>query len=304
MKYRAPRNPQDFSLYRRLYLFACLGLALLLPIHIAAQDFDDTVGDTYEDEYSDEYYDDEGYFEDDYYDEGDYPVEDGYYDDEYFEGGDDYYEGDDEFYGDGGEFYDDEGFDDEFSDEELDEFDAEFEEEDLDLADDQAGEVELAEVERKEIKEPRIPWGYTAKVSVSSPWLVGLGLTPWWYSFIDGHFVLDFPAKSIAGQTLSYSAEISTYSFDNKHPSGGTFQGIALLGYLRFPWGPLELSGGGGLYGFETITGGLMFGASYRVPFIKFLDITVDSRMNYVMKSAKGEPAYWFDIGGSIGYLF
>ena len=77
-----------------------------------------------------------------------------------------------------------------------------------------------------------------------------------------------------------------------------------MLGYLRFPWGPLELSAGGGLYGFDVITGGLMFGTSYRVPFIRFINVTVDTRLNYVMKTGTGGAAYWMDIGGSLGYPF
>ena len=292
-----PKPPADFqrrSLWRRL------GIACLLALWpLAAQAQDPAPPDTgyFEDDYYyDEYFDDEGYFDDEY-------ADDEYYDDEF--GGDEYY--DDEYYDDEGggfdEYYDDEGFDDQFSEGELEAFEGQALDDSLALADPAAGEVELQEIEQREIKEPRIPLGYTAKLTIASPWLVGLAFDSWWYSLVDGRLTLDFPQKTLAGQTLSYSLELGSYSFVNQHPSGGAFKGIAMLAYLRFPWGPLELSTGGGLYGFDVITGGIMLGTSYRVPFIRFMSVTVDTRLNYVLDTGAG-AAYWMDIGGSLGYVF
>ena len=279
-----------------------LALAILTPSMVLAQDAfaEDTL--FYDDEYYDDDYDSEDYFEDDYYD--DEYADDEYYDDEYSEGADEYYDEADEFYEEG---FDEEGFE-EFSDEEFSDEDAEFEDAAADgginLADDRAGEVELGEVEQKEIKEPRIPWGYTARITASSPWLVGMGLTPWWYSFIDGRVTLDFPTKTIAGQSLTYAVEISSFSFIHTHPSKGTIQGVSILGLAKFPWGPLEISAGAGLYGFSVLTGGMVFGASYTLPFIKLIEVTTESRLNYVMDSSIESAIYWMDISGSIGVSF
>ena len=283
-----------------------LALAILTPSMVLAQDAfaEDTL--FYDDEYYDDDYDSEDYFEDDYYD--DEFADDEYYDDEYSEGDDEFFDEADEFSDEG---FDEEGFDEfddgEFSDEFFDD-DAEFEDAAADgginLADDRAGEVELGEVEQKEIKEPRIPWGYTARITASSPWLVGMGLTPWWYSFIDGRVTLDFPTKTIAGQSLTYAVEISSFSFINNHPSKGTIQGISILGLAKFPWGPLEISAGAGLYGFSVLTGGMVFGASYTLPFIKLIEVTTESRLNYVMDSSIESAIYWMDISGSIGVRF
>ncbi len=273
-----------------------LALAILTPSMAHAQDAfaEDTL--SYDDEYYDDDYDSEDYFEDDYYD-------DEYYDDEYLEGDDEYYDEVDEFSDEGFDEFDEDEFSDEFFDE-----NAEFEDTAADaginLADDRAGEVELGELEQKEIKEPRIPWGYTARITASSPWLVGMGLTPWWYSFIDGRVTLDFPTKTIAGQSLTYAVEISSFSFTHTHPSAGTIQGISILGLAKFPWGPLEISAGAGLYGFSVLTGGMVFGASYTLPFIKLIEVTTESRLNYVMDSSIKSAIYWMDISGSIGVSF
>ena len=133
---------------------------------------------------------------------------------------------------------------------------------------------------------------------------MGIGLTPWWYSYIDGRVTLDFPTKTLAGQSLTYSAEISSFSFTNQHPSGGTIQGISVLGLGKFPWGPIELSAGAGIYGFDVITGGIVFGASYTLSFIKLLEVTAESRLNYVMDSSIKSAIYWMDITGSVGITF
>ena len=274
-----------------------LALALLIPSLALAQDTT-----SFDDEYFDDDYDSEGYFDDDYYDE-EY-ADDEYFDDEYSGDDDEYYDEADEFYDEG---FDDEGFD-EFSDDEFLDEEAEFDDfaadDGLDLADDRAGEVELGEVVQREIKEPRIPWGYTARITASSPWLVGMGLTPWWYSFIDGRITLDFPTKTIAGQSLTYGVEISSFRFIHTHPSGGTIQGVSVLGLAKFPWGPLELSAGAGLYGISVITGGMVFGASYTLPFVKLFDVTAESRLNYVLNSTVNSAIYWMDISGSIGIKF
>ena len=131
-----------------------------------------------------------------------------------------------------------------------------------------------------------------------------MGLTPWWYSFVDGRVTLDFPTKTLAGQSLTYAVEVSSFRFTNSHPSGGIIQGVSILGLVRFPWGPLELSAGAGMYGFSVITGGMVFGASYTLPFIKLIDVMVESRLNYVMDSWLESPIYWMDISGSIGVTF
>ena len=278
-----------------------LALLFLAPALAQAQSGfeDDTVA--VDDEFYEDDFDADDYFDDEYAD--DEFADDEFYEDELGE--------DDTFFDEGDEFFDegfdDEGFD-EFSDDaffdEGDEFEDAVAEDGLDLADDQAGEVELNEVEQKEIKEPRIPWGYTAKISASSPWLVGAGLTPWWYSFVDGRVTLDFPTKTIAGQSLTYSAEISTFSFTHTHPSGGTIRGISVLGLGKFPFGPIELSAGAGIYGFDVITGGMVFGASYTLSFIKVIELTTESRINYVMDSSINAAIYWMDITGSVGVSF
>jgi hypothetical protein len=254
---------------------------------MAAQEFFDDDTTYYEDEYYDDY-DTEGYFGD----EEDYGVEgDEYYEDEYYEEGE-YYDED--------AYYEDEYYDDEFGDEAVDEG--------LDLADDRAGELELvevAELEQKAIKEPRVLRGYTVKVAVVSPWYAGLGLNSWWYSNIDVRLAVDIPRKGdLAGLALGYSVEISTYKFEHTHPSGGEFGGVAMLALMRVPLGPLTVTAGGGIYGFATITGGMVFGASYTLPFFKYIDITVDSRLNYVQGGLPAGAAYWLDVGGSFGMKF
>lgn len=251
--------------------------------------------DFFDDEFFDEF-DDEGFFEDDSaFDEDDEFVDDEFVGDEF---------ADDEFSDDS--FFDDE----EFADEEIDETFEEFDEDtsdDLILADDQAGEVELSEIEQKVIKEPRIIRGYTFKVAAVSPWLAGLGLNEWWASSVDARVSLEFPPKydnEGNAAPLRYLIEATSYSFVNKHPSGGNFSGAAILGILKFPVGPIKVLTGGGIYGFETISAGVVFGAIYKIPFIKFLDITIDSRMNYTQKGTPTGATYWFDVGGSIGFRF
>ena len=82
------------------------------------------------------------------------------------------------------------------------------------MADDQAGEVELQELELKEVKEPRVLRGYTAKLSMASPWQVGLGFDSWWYSFIDTRLSLDLPRKTTLGAVqVAYTLEVATFSF-------------------------------------------------------------------------------------------
>lgn len=256
--------------------------------------------DFFADEYFDEF-DDEGYFEDD----------SSFFEEQGF-GGEE--ASNDEFFDD--EFSDDSFFDDEeFAVEEFDDTAEEFDEaaideepaDDLTLADDQAGEVELSEVEQKAIKERRIIRGYIFKVAAVSPWLVGLGLDQWWASSVDARISVEFPPKydneGIAAP-FRYLVEITSYSFVNKYPSGGNFSGAAILGMLKFPVGPIKLLAGGGIYGFETISAGALFGATYRIPFIKFLDITIDSRMNYTQNGTPSGATYWFDVGGSIGFRF
>ncbi len=179
-------------------------------------------------------------------------------------------------------------------------------EEDLDLADDQAGEVELQEIEQRKIREPRVIRGYTAKVSVASPVMVGLGFDAFWYSYIDARVALDLPRKAGAGSLApAYSLEVATFSFVNDHPRGGQFRGVALQALMRIPLGPLKVSAGGGMYASGSdIRGGMLFGAGYTIPFIRFLDITAESRLTYIQDATPSGAAYWLDIGGSIGYRF
>ena len=287
----------------RWALLAALVLLVASPVPIVAQQFFDDDTTYYEDEYYDDY-DAEGYFGD----EEEYGVEgDEYYEDEYFDDEGEYYEDEGEYYEDDAyfedEFYDEgefEEYDDEFGDEGFDEG--------LDLADDQAGEivlVEVAEIEQKRIKEPRVLRGYTVKLAVISPWYAGLGLNSWWYSNIDARLAVDIPRKGdLAGVTLGYTLEISTYSFEHTHPSGGQFGGVAMLAMMRVPLGPLTVTAGGGVYGFATVTSGMIFGASYTLPFFKYIDITMDSRLNYVQGGLPAGAAYWLDVGGSFGMKF
>ncbi len=283
-------------------LLATLVLLVAAPGPVAAQEFFDDDSTYYEDEYYDDS-DAEGYFgdEEDYGVEGDEYYEDEYYDDEGEDYEEDEYYDEDAYYED--EYYDEgefEEYDDELGDEAVDEG--------LDLADDQAGEIELvevAELEQKPIKEPRVLRGYTVKVAVVSPWYAGLGLDSWWYSYIDARVAVDIPRKGdLAGLSLGYTVEISTYKFEHTYPSGGEFGGVALLAMMRVPLGPLTVTAGGGVYGIATVTSGMVFGASYTLPFFKYIDITVDSRLNYVQGGLPDGAAYWLDVGGGIGMKF
>ena len=297
--------PLILTTARRFGWLPAVAVALmLLPANGGAQEFfsEDTSG-YYDEEYGD-FYDDE-YFEGEYY-EDEYTDEfgdEGYFDDEdYFgEGEEGYYGEEDEFYDDD-TFYDDEGFEEEFLGE-GDPFEAE---DDLELADDSAGEVELQEIEKPKIKVPRVIRGYNAKIVVISPWLVGLGFDSFWYSTIDVRVALDLPRKGGAGALApAYSLEVGTFSFVNQHPIGGKFAGVSLQGLMRIPLGPIEALAGGGIYASGgDIRGGMVFGATYRIPFIKFLWFTVDSRLTYVQDATATGASYWLDVGGSIGYPF
>ncbi|UCH11363.1 MAG: hypothetical protein JSU61_05600 [Fidelibacterota bacterium] len=287
------------------------GLAAF-PVTAAAQEYhpDDTTG-----YYEDEYYEDQ-YYEDEYY-EGEY-YEDEYYEGEYYEDeySDEYYYEEDygeEGYYDEGEYYEDdayndqEGFDETFDDAYLEEVGPVEGEEDLELVDDQAGEVELQEIEKPKIRKPRVIRGYTAKVSVASPWLVGLGFDSFWYSYIDARVTLDLPRKAGAGALApAYSFEVGTFSFDNMHPSGGQFGGVSLQALMRIPLGPLEAATGGGLYvSGGNMKGGGIFGISYTLNLLRFLALTVESRLSYVHDATPtGDAAFWMDVGGSFGFRF
>ena len=279
---------------------ALLAGLMALPAAVAGQQTtdEDTIGF-----YDDEFYDDE-YYDDEYYDEA---GEEGYFEDEngYFdEGGDEFYGEDDEYYGDD-EFYD-EGFEEGFEDEFLDDLDPGEMEDDLDLADDSGGEVELQEVEKRKIKKPRVIRGYLAKVAVASPWLAGLGFDSFWYSTIDARVALDLPRKAGAGALApAYTLEVSTFSFENLHPAGGKFAGVALQGLMRIPVGPVEGSVGIGIFGSGSdFRGGMLFGTSYTIPFIRFIALTLESRLTYVQNATATGASYWLDVGGSIGYPF
>jgi len=275
-----------------------------LPRLVAAQqeylpeDTTDYYLDESEEYYEDEYY--EGEYDEEYYDEG-------YFEDEDYRGEEEdyYYEDEGEYYEEEGTYYEDEGFDETFEDEFLEELEP-GEEEDLELVDDQAGEVELQEIEKKKIKAPRVIRGYTAKVSVASPFMVGLGFDAFWYSYIDARVTLDLPQKAGAGMLApAYAFEVATFSFENQHPSGGKFSGVALLALMRFPIGPLKVSAGGGMFASGSdITGGMTFGTGYTIPFIQFIDLTVESRFTFVQNATPSGPGYWLDVGGSIGYRF
>ena len=109
----------------------------------------------------------------------------------------------------------------------------------------------------------------------------------------------------------AYTLEVATFSFDNLHPASDSsaqsaqFAGIALQGLMRIPVGSLEAQAGLGVYASgSAFRGGVLFGASYTVPFIKFLGITFESRLTYVQDATPAGPAYWLDVGGSIGYPF
>ncbi|MEE9161787.1 MAG: hypothetical protein V3U35_02350 [Candidatus Neomarinimicrobiota bacterium] len=290
---------------RRFGWLPAVAVALmLLPAKSGAQEFfsEDTSG--YYDEEYDEFYDDEfsegEYYEDEYYDEG---GDEGYFEeDDYFDEGEEgYYDEGDEFYDDDA-FYDEEGFEEEF----LDEGDPSEAADDLELADDSAGEVELQEIEKKKIKVPRVIRGYNAKIVVISPWLVGMGFDSFWYSYIDARMALDLPRKAGAGALApAYTLEVGTFSFENKHHIGGKFAGVSIQGLMRIPLGPIEASAGGGIYASGSdIRGGMVFGATYRIPFINFVWLTVDSRLTYVQNATATGASYWLDMGGSIGYPF
>ncbi len=276
--------------------------------------FDDYFGDFFEEEgFSDEFFGGEESYDDFFQGEsfgGDFggdSYEDNLFQDSYF--------GEEEFQFDDGssfdlggeEFYFDESaFDESYDGMFLDEAAVGATTDQLPLADDQAGEVELEEIREPRVREPRVIRGYTAKVSIISPWLVGLGFDAFWYSYIDTRIALDLPRKSDAGLLApGYTLEVATFSFENLHPSGGEFSGVALQALMRIPVGPIEVAGGGGMYASGSdIRGGMLFGASYTVPFISFLAITLESRFTYVADAAPGGAAYWLDAGGSIGYRF
>ncbi|MFC1481585.1 hypothetical protein ACFL6E_05010 [Candidatus Neomarinimicrobiota bacterium] len=284
-----------------LKIFLVMSLLYLAPTVVMAQD----PVDDYDDYYGDEY-DDSGYFEDDsYYDDEGYE-DDAYSDEdaEYYDESDEYYEDeytDDEYYDEGDEYLDEGGYD-EFGEEE--QFGEEEYADDLELADDSVGEIELQELEQREIKQPRILKGYNAKISVVSPWYAGLGLDAWWYSYVDVRVSLDLPRGSNPAMPLIYTLEVSSYSFENRHPSGGQFSGFALLGMVKAPVGPLLVSAGGGIYGIEQVTAGMVFGASYEIPLFKYIFLSADTRLNYTMKGTPSGAVYWIDVGGTVGYLF
>ncbi|MBA7604277.1 MAG: hypothetical protein GH143_07200 [Calditrichaeota bacterium] len=166
--------------------------------------------------------------------------------------------------------------------------------------------MELQEIEQPKIKEPRVKRGYTAKVSVASPWMVGLGFDAFWYSYVDVRFALDLPRKKDGGRLApAYTLEAGTFSFVNKHPRRGQFRGVALQALIRLPVGPLEVLAGGGMYASgSNVRGGMVFGTSYTIPFIRFIAITFESRLTFVQNATATGSAYWLDIGGSIGYPF
>ncbi len=230
-------NPRSRSWLAGLALTVVL--VALPSLAVAQDDFaDDTTeyfGDEFDDGYDDQYYGDE-FFDEEGFDDG-YFEEDG----EFFDEGEgEFFDEDGEFYDDG-EVYDEEGFEGFSDDEFLDDFEGAEERDDLNLADDTAGEVELEEIEKPKIKQPRVIRGYMAKLTVTSPWLAGLGFNSFWYSTIDARLSLDLPRKAGAGALApAYTLEVATFSFVNQHPVGGEFAGVALQGLMRVPVGSLE----------------------------------------------------------------
>ena len=281
---------------------AALILLTCLPGPATAQQYYPAEDTTY---YEDEFYDE--FSEDEFYEGEFYEEESGEWGEGYFgEEEEFYYEEEGEFFEEGDIYYDEEGFGEIFEEEFLDELGAEEGVEVLDLADDQAGEVELQEIERPQVKEPRVLRGYTAKVSVASPWLAYGGFDAFWYSYVDARFALDLPRKAGGGGLApAYTLEAGTFSFVNYHPRGGQFRGVSLQALIRLPVGPLEVLAGGGMYASGSdVRGGMIFGASYTIPFIRFIAITLESRLTFVQNATAAGSAYWLDVGGSIGYPF
>ncbi|MFB0516977.1 MAG: hypothetical protein ACETWG_10315 [Candidatus Neomarinimicrobiota bacterium] len=281
---------------------AGLGILTLLafPFNLAKAQQEYAPEDTIDYDWGeyDEYY--EGEYYDEYSDEGYFEEDTGY------GGEEDYYYEDEGGYLEEDVYYDDEGFDETLDEEFLEDIEPEEGVDDLELADDQAGEVELQEIEQKKIREPRVIRGYTAKLSVASPFMAGLGFDPFWHSYIDYRVTLDLPRKVGAGPLApSYALEVATFSFENQHPRGGEFSGVALLAMMRFPLGPLKVSAGGGMFASGSdVRGGLLFGGGYTIPFIRFIDLTIESRLIYVQEATLSGAAYWLDVGGSLGYRF
>jgi hypothetical protein len=287
-----------------------------IPLTISAQEYFPEDTTYYEDDYyyEDEGgYQDEGYYEDEYYDEYyegenyDDTSGEGYYEDDYYyEEGDEYYEDQGEYYYEDDTYYEEEGFDEGLDEQYLEEVGPVEQQDELELVDDQAGEVELQEIEKPKIREPRVIRGYTARVSVASPFLATLGFDSFWYSYIDARLSLDFPRKGGEGALApAYSVELTTFSFENLHPTGGLFQGVALHGLMRIPLGPIEAIAGGGLYvSGSNVKGGAIFGAQYSLQIVRWLSITAESRLAYVNDAAPTGAGLWMDVGGSIGYRF
>ena len=283
-------------------LVLLLGLVQLGWSQNPPADTTDTFGeDEYYDEFDEEAYDDEA-FDDEFYDE----FEEGEFEDEGL--------AEDEFFDEGDEFFDEEGFEDEFVDEEPLEAGAPartaFDE--LELADDNAGQVNLDDiVEEQAVKAPRVLRGFTAKVSIASPWWLGATMQNW-TSSTDARLSLEVPQQIQLGPVpISYSLEVSSFNFVNFYPQGGELKGVALLVISRFPVGPLTGMAGGGIYGSTKVYGGVTAGLSYGLNLFRYFRLSVDSRVHYVHNAISyednitaGGGAVWLDIGGAIGYRF
>lgn len=69
--------------------------------------------------------------------------------------------------------------------------------------------------------------GYT--ISLYSPQYVGEGLKTW-YSYMDYSLTLELPWHlEINPAELSFSIDISSFSFDNSFPAGGDFKGVSVM---------------------------------------------------------------------------
>ena len=310
-------NTPEFLFKRGLFTVLIFVFICWLPATTDAQEYfyEDTT--YYEDDY---YYEDEGYYEDqgeyyyedEYYDEYyegevyDDPSSEGYYEDDYYYEDEGYYEDQGEYYYEDDTYYEDTGFDEGLDERYLEEVGPVEQQDELELVDDQAGEVELQEIEKPRIREPRVIRGYTAKVSVASPYLATLGFDSFWYSYIDARLALDFPRRGGEGTLApAYTVELASFSFENLHPSGGLFRGVAVQGLMRIPLGPMEALAGGGLYvAGSNVKGGAVFGAQYSLQIVRWLSITAESRLIYVHDAAPAGAGLWMDIGGSIGYRF
>jgi len=131
--------------------------------------------------------------------------------------------------------------------------------------------------------------GFT--LSLYSPQYVAEPLKTW-YSYLDFSFTTELPWRfTLYPAELSFSVDISSFSFVNSFPSGGTFKGLTIMPIARVETFGFEVEAGAGMY-YPTFGALAGFGYSYK---FHSLFASAGYRWNWVSNIDPVGTSWWLE---------